>query len=72
MTAPGEPANAGRAGDELLDAVVIGASQAGLAIAWHLARHHLRFVVPARELQERKTIREQIQAFISHIDTSPS
>ena len=45
MTAPGEPADAGRAGDELLDAVVIGGSQAGLAIAWHLARHHLRFVV---------------------------
>jgi putative flavoprotein involved in K+ transport len=45
MTAPGEPADAGRAGDEVLDVVVIGASQAGLAMAWHLARHHLRFVV---------------------------
>jgi glycine/D-amino acid oxidase-like deaminating enzyme len=45
MTAPGEPADAGRAGDELLDVVVIGASQAGLAMAWHLARHHLRFTV---------------------------
>jgi putative flavoprotein involved in K+ transport len=31
--------------DELLDAVVIGGSQAGLAMAWHLARHHLRFMV---------------------------
>ena len=37
--------DAGRAGDELLDVVVIGGSQAGLAMAWHLARHHLRFVV---------------------------
>jgi flavin-dependent dehydrogenase len=25
--------------------VVVGGSQAGLATAWHLARHHLRFVV---------------------------
>jgi cation diffusion facilitator CzcD-associated flavoprotein CzcO len=33
------------AGDELLDVVVIGGSQAGLAMAWHLARQHLRFVV---------------------------
>jgi putative flavoprotein involved in K+ transport len=45
MNAPGEPTDAGRAGDELLDVVVIGGSQAGLAMAWHLARHHLRFVV---------------------------
>ena len=45
MTAPGEPAAAGRAGDELLDAVVIGGGQAGLAMAWHLARQRLRFVV---------------------------
>ena len=45
MTAPGEPADTSRAGDEILDVVVIGASQAGLAMAWHLARHHLRFVV---------------------------
>ena len=33
------------AGHELLDVVVIGGSQAGLAMAWHLARQHLRFVV---------------------------
>ena len=33
------------AGDELLDVAVIGGSQAGLAMAWHLARQHLRFVV---------------------------
>ena len=45
MTAPGEPADTSRAGDEVLDVVVIGASQAGLAMAWHLARHHLRFTV---------------------------
>src|SRR6516225_10762845 len=32
-------------GDEVLDVIVVGGSQAGLAMAWHLARHHLRFVV---------------------------
>jgi putative flavoprotein involved in K+ transport len=31
--------------DRLLDAVVIGGGQAGLAIAWHLKRQRLRFVV---------------------------
>jgi hypothetical protein len=31
--------------DRLLDAVVVGGGQAGLAIAWHLQRHGLRFVV---------------------------
>jgi putative flavoprotein involved in K+ transport len=45
MTAPGEPADTSRAADEVLDVAVIGASQAGLAMAWHLARHHLRSVV---------------------------
>jgi putative flavoprotein involved in K+ transport len=45
MTAPNDrPAGAGADG-ELLDVIVAGSSQAGLAIAWHLARHHLRFVV---------------------------
>src|ERR1044071_888164 len=34
-----------RQGVELLDVVVIGGGQAGLAIAWHLPRQHLRFVV---------------------------
>jgi putative flavoprotein involved in K+ transport len=38
---------AGAAGpdDELLDVIVVGGSQAGLAMAWHLARQQLRFVV---------------------------
>jgi putative flavoprotein involved in K+ transport len=45
MTAPDEPADAGTAGDEVLDVAVIGASQAGLAMAWHLARHHLQFTM---------------------------
>jgi putative flavoprotein involved in K+ transport len=31
--------------DQPLDALVIGASQAGLAMAWHLARRNFRFVV---------------------------
>jgi putative flavoprotein involved in K+ transport len=38
--APGEPS-----GDRLLDVVVVGGSQAGLAMAWHLARRGLQFVV---------------------------
>jgi cation diffusion facilitator CzcD-associated flavoprotein CzcO len=33
------------AGDHSLDAIVIGASQAGPAMAWDLAQHKLRFVV---------------------------
>ena len=33
------------AGDRQVDVVVIGAGQAGLALAWHLARRGLRFVV---------------------------
>jgi putative flavoprotein involved in K+ transport len=45
MTAPNDgPAGAGVDG-ELLDVIVVGGCQAGLAIAWHLARQHLRFVV---------------------------
>jgi putative flavoprotein involved in K+ transport len=39
------PAGAGGPDDELLDVIVVGGSQAGLAIAWHLAREGLRFVV---------------------------
>ena len=31
--------------DDLLDVAVIGGSQAGLAMAWHLAQERLRFVV---------------------------
>jgi putative flavoprotein involved in K+ transport len=38
-------AGAGGPGDELLDAIVVGGGQAGLAIAGHLARAGLRFVV---------------------------
>ena len=46
MTARNDgPAGPGGPGDELLDVVVVGGSQAGLAIAWHLAREGLRFVV---------------------------
>ena len=40
-----EAMNTNRASDELLDVVVIGGSQAGLATAWQLARRNLRFVV---------------------------
>jgi putative flavoprotein involved in K+ transport len=46
MTAREEDlAGAGGASDELQDVIVIGGSQAGLAMAWYLARQHLRFVV---------------------------
>ena len=40
-----EPNQAHGADDEPLDVIVIGGSQAGLAMAWHLAREQLRFVV---------------------------
>jgi len=40
----GTPAQGG-AGDRALDVVVVGAGQAGLAIAWYLARQGLRFLV---------------------------
>lgn len=40
-----EPVGTNRARDGLLDVVVIGGSQAGLAMAWHLARQGLRFAV---------------------------
>jgi putative flavoprotein involved in K+ transport len=40
-----EAAGVGGTSDELLDVVVIGGGQAGLAMAWHLAQQHLRFVV---------------------------
>jgi cation diffusion facilitator CzcD-associated flavoprotein CzcO len=41
----GELAGASGAGDDLLDVIVIGGGQAGLAMAWHLARQHVNFVV---------------------------
>jgi cation diffusion facilitator CzcD-associated flavoprotein CzcO len=45
MTAQHDEAQKDPAGGEVLDAVVVGGSQAGLAMAWHLARQGLRFVV---------------------------
>jgi putative flavoprotein involved in K+ transport len=48
---PGEPiatqddVHQNRSEDRLLDVVVAGGGQAGLAMAWHLAQHGLRFVV---------------------------
>jgi putative flavoprotein involved in K+ transport len=46
MTPRGEQAMQNNmAGDRLLDVAVIGGSQAGLAMAWHLTRQNLRFVV---------------------------
>jgi putative flavoprotein involved in K+ transport len=45
MTAHQDEAHKDPAGDQRLDAVVVGGSQAGLAMAWHLAQQGLRFVV---------------------------
>jgi putative flavoprotein involved in K+ transport len=44
MTQP-LPSDQHRQADGLLDVVVLGGSQAGLAMAWHLAQQGLRFVV---------------------------
>jgi putative flavoprotein involved in K+ transport len=40
-----QPSDQDRQGDRLLDVVVVGGSQAGLAMAWHLAQQGVRFVV---------------------------
>jgi putative flavoprotein involved in K+ transport len=45
MTAPNDEVQQDPADDEQLDVVVVGGSQAGLAMAWHLQRLGLAFVV---------------------------
>jgi putative flavoprotein involved in K+ transport len=45
MTAPHGEAQQDPASDEVLDVVVVGGSQSGLAMAWHLAQQGRRFVV---------------------------
>jgi putative flavoprotein involved in K+ transport len=45
MTAPHGEAQHDPVSGEVLDVVVVGGSQAGLAMAWHLAQQGLRFVV---------------------------
>jgi putative flavoprotein involved in K+ transport len=45
MTAPQDEASHDAVGDRLLDVVVVGGSQSGLAMAWHLQRQGLNFVV---------------------------
>jgi putative flavoprotein involved in K+ transport len=45
MTAPNGEAGKDPVGDQRLDVVVVGGSQAGLTIGWHLAQQGLRFVV---------------------------
>jgi putative flavoprotein involved in K+ transport len=45
MSAPQDETPKDPAGSQHLDVVVVGGSQAGLAMAWHLAQQGLRFVV---------------------------
>jgi putative flavoprotein involved in K+ transport len=45
LTAPHDQGQTGPAGDQRLEVVVVGGSQAGLAMAWHLAQQGRRFVV---------------------------
>jgi putative flavoprotein involved in K+ transport len=45
MTAHHDEAQKDPEGEQLLDVVVVGGSQAGLAMAWHLTRQGRRFVV---------------------------
>jgi putative flavoprotein involved in K+ transport len=45
MTAPNAAESNGPVRDQRLDVIVIGAGQAGLAVAWQLSRRGLRFVV---------------------------
>jgi putative flavoprotein involved in K+ transport len=45
MTAPQDEVTPDPADDRLVDVVVVGGSQSGLAIAWHLQRQGLSFVV---------------------------
>jgi putative flavoprotein involved in K+ transport len=45
MTAPRDEVTQGQGGDRLLDVVVVGGSQSGLAMAWYLQRQGLDFVV---------------------------
>ena len=45
MSAPHDETPKDPAGNQHLDVVVVGGSQAGLAMAWHLAQQGLRFVV---------------------------
>jgi putative flavoprotein involved in K+ transport len=45
MTTPHDETHKDPAGGQRLDMVVVGGSQAGLAMAWHLAQQGLRFVV---------------------------
>jgi putative flavoprotein involved in K+ transport len=45
MTASQDEVTRDPAGDRLVDVVVVGGSQSGLAMAWHLAQQGLRFVV---------------------------
>jgi cation diffusion facilitator CzcD-associated flavoprotein CzcO len=52
--------------DRLFDAVVVGGGQAGLAIAWHLKREGLRFVVLEAGSELRSACWNSLKLFTLH------
>jgi putative flavoprotein involved in K+ transport len=83
MTAQGEGAKNSTADDTTLDVVVVGGSQAGLAMAWHLAQQGLRFVVleaqysalpgmpfpaPADTYPTKDPVADYLQAYAADLD----
>jgi putative flavoprotein involved in K+ transport len=68
MIASHGEAQAVPAGGELLDVVVVGSSQAGLAMAWHLAQAGLRFPAPADTYPTKDPVADYLQAYAAAFD----